>query len=139
MTQTPAATQTSTSTDPARRPRTVAWGTTIAGSTAVVLALLVGLTEIAGVSIPFRTAGPGAVVAVGLVILLAGLVVVIRTGRSERSAPVVPTPEPVAEASSAPTSSPPHVSSPAQSDVDPTARPDPAAPPSAANPGHSSH
>lgn len=63
-------------------PRTIAWGTTIAGAIALGLAVLVGLTEIADLSIPFRTAGPGAVIVVGVLILLIGLVVVIRSGRS---------------------------------------------------------
>ena len=78
-TQTPTPEVTGTS---ARRPRTIAWGTTIAGAIALGLAVLIGLSEIAGLSIPFRTAGPGAVIVVGLVILLAGLAVVIRSGRS---------------------------------------------------------
>jgi hypothetical protein len=69
-----------------RRSRTIAWGTTIAGATALGLAVLVGLTEIAGLSIPFSTAGPGAVIVVGLLILLVGLAVVIRSGRSSRIA-----------------------------------------------------
>ncbi|MGA8048363.1 MAG: hypothetical protein WCA30_19080 [Dermatophilaceae bacterium] len=75
QTHSPAQSETTT------RPRTIAWGTTIAGMIALGLAILVGLTEIADLSIPFRTAGPGAVIVVGVLILLVGLIVVIRSGR----------------------------------------------------------
>ena len=66
--------------------RIIPWGTVVAGGIALGTALLVGLTEIGGVSIPFGSAGPGAVIVVGLLILLAGLVVVLRSGRSARAA-----------------------------------------------------
>lgn len=80
-------TPTPTSPDSVRPQRGIAWGTTIAGTIAVGIAVLIGLTEIAGLSIPFSTAGPGAVIVVGLLILLAGVAVVIRSGRSAASAP----------------------------------------------------
>jgi hypothetical protein len=64
--------------------RTIPWGTVLAGSIALGLAVLVGLTEIAGVSMPIRSAGPGAVLVVGVLILLTGLVAVLRSGRSAR-------------------------------------------------------
>ena len=66
--------------------RIIPWGTVVAGGIALGTALLVGLTEIGGVSIPFGSAGPGAVIVVGLLILLAGLVVVLRSGRAARAA-----------------------------------------------------
>jgi hypothetical protein len=70
--------------------RTIPWGTVLAGSIALGLAVLVGLTEIAGVSMPIRSAGPGAVLVVGVLILLTGLVAVLRSGRSARRRVAVP-------------------------------------------------
>lgn len=62
--------------------RTIPWGTVIAGTIALGAAVLVGLTEMAGVSIPVAGAGPGAVIVVGLLILVTGLVVVLRSNRA---------------------------------------------------------
>jgi hypothetical protein len=70
--------------------RTIPWGTVLAGSLALGLAVLVGLTEIAGVSMPIRSAGPGAVLVVGVLILLTGLVAVLRSGRSARGRVAAP-------------------------------------------------
>ena len=46
--------------------RIIPWGTVLAGAVALGTAVLIGLTEIAGVSVPFRSAGPGAVIVVGV-------------------------------------------------------------------------
>lgn len=62
--------------------RIIPWGTVIAGAIALGTAALVGLTEIAGVSVPIGSAGPGAVIVVGLLILVTGLVVVLRSNRA---------------------------------------------------------
>ena len=62
--------------------RTIPWGTVIAGGLALGAAVLVALTEMAGVSIPLAGAGPGAVIVVGLLILVTGLVVVLRSNRA---------------------------------------------------------
>ena len=66
--------------------RTVSWGTVLAGGLALGLALVVGLTQVGGVSIPFSSAGPGVIVLVGVLILLAGLFAVIRSSRAGRAA-----------------------------------------------------
>ena len=65
--------------------RTIPWGTVLAGAIALGTAVLVGLSEVAGVSIPVRSAGPGAVIIVGILILAVGLVVVLRSGRADRA------------------------------------------------------
>ena len=49
--------------------RTIPWGTVVAGALALGVAVLVALTEMAGVSIPLAGAGPGAVIVVGLLII----------------------------------------------------------------------
>lgn len=66
--------------------RTISWGTVIAGGLALGLALVVGLTQVGGVSIPFSSAGPGVIVLVGVLILLAGLFAVIRSNRRTTAA-----------------------------------------------------
>jgi hypothetical protein len=65
--------------------RTIPWGTVLAGAIALGTAVLIGLSEVAGVSIPVRSAGPGAVIIVGILILAVGLVVVLRSGRADRA------------------------------------------------------
>jgi hypothetical protein len=65
--------------------RTIPWGTVLAGAIALGTAVLIGLSEVAGVSVPVRSAGPGAVIIVGILILAVGLVVVLRSGRADRA------------------------------------------------------
>lgn len=83
--------------------RIVPWGTVISGGIGLTAAIIVTLTQIAEVNIPFRSAGPGAVIALGLLMLAAGVLVVARSsrsGRSRRSDPATPPPAPSPDAPS---------------------------------------
>lgn len=75
-------------------PRTIPWGTITCGFLAVLTAVLVGLVQLGGVAIPFRTLGPGTIVGLGVLILLTGLVVMVRSNarelRTRATAPVPP-------------------------------------------------
>lgn len=62
--------------------RVIPWGTVIAGVIAVGTAVIIGLVHIGGWTVPFQTAGPGAVIVVGVLIVLAGLLAVLRSNRS---------------------------------------------------------
>lgn len=66
--------------------RVIPWGTVVTGAIALGTTVLIGLTEIAGVSLPFRSAGPAAVIVVGVLILVTGLVVVLRSNRAGHAA-----------------------------------------------------
>ena len=71
--------------------RGIAWGTVTAGTLALLTVAAIVLVEGAGVRIPFRTAGPGAIIVVGVLILLAGLALVLRsTARNRRAAAAAP-------------------------------------------------
>lgn len=79
--------------------RGVAWGTVTAGMIALLTVAAIGLVAIGGITIPFRTAGPGAIIVVGVLILLAGLFLVIRSNARQHrrtvTAPVPPAPAPL--------------------------------------------
>lgn len=79
--------------------RGVAWGTVTAGMIALLTVAAIGLVAVGGITIPFRTAGPGAIIVVGVLILLAGLFLVIRSNarqhRKTATAPVPPAPAPL--------------------------------------------
>lgn len=61
--------------------RVIPWGTVIAGTIAVGTAAVIGLVHVGGWTVPFQTAGPGAVIVVGILIVLAGLLAVLRSSR----------------------------------------------------------
>lgn len=75
--------------------RIIPWGTVIAGTIAVGTAVVIGLVHIGGWTVPFQTAGPGAVIVIGVLIVLAGLLAVLRSNRSSAQVPA-PTPAPTA-------------------------------------------
>ncbi len=57
--------------------RVIPWGTMFAGTIALGTAVVIGLVHIVGWTVPFTTAGPGAVIVVGVLIVLAGLLAVL--------------------------------------------------------------
>lgn len=68
--------------------RVTPWGTITCGLLAVITAGLVGLVHLGGVSVPFSTLGPGAVISLGVIVLLTGLFVVLRSNAREHKARV---------------------------------------------------
>lgn len=94
--------------------RIIPWGTVVAGAIALATAVIIGLVQVGGWTVPFQTAGPGAVIVVGVLIVLAGLLAVLRSSRSttarERATtrdtaagPPTPTPPPAPSPDSLPT------------------------------------
>lgn len=62
--------------------RITPWGTVVAGAITLATATVIGLVHVGGWTVPFRTAGPGAVMVVGALIVLAGLFAVLRSTRN---------------------------------------------------------
>lgn len=69
------------------RTTTISWGTVLSGLIALATAVLVALDHVYDISIPWRTAGPGAVITIGVLFLLAGLLIVFRPRRGESGTP----------------------------------------------------
>lgn len=77
--------------------RATPWGTITCGVLAVITAVLVGLVQLGGVAIPFRTLGPGAIIGAGVLVLLAGLFIVLRSNAKEHKARMTAPVPPVAD------------------------------------------
>lgn len=72
------------------RTTTISWGTVLSGLIALTTAVLIALVHVFDVSIPWRTTGPGVVITIGVLILLAGLLIVFRPRRGASSEPPRP-------------------------------------------------
>lgn len=89
--------------------RIIPWGTIVAGAVALATAVVVGLVHVGGWTVPFQTAGPGAVIVIGVLIVLAGLLAVFRSTRSAAAREGITAP---ATGAAAPVLAPPSAPSP---------------------------
>ena len=95
--------------DPSTPRRGIAWGTVTSGTIALLTVAVLLLVESVGIRIPFSTAGPGAIIVVGVLILVTGLALVLRSSARDRRSvgtrPVVsvaPAPAPASAPAQAP-------------------------------------